>query len=563
MLGKDPRQRTIHTADSSYLGFVGSATFYGLLAQRRQEWFPDEQFAGLYVSDNGRPSVSPNLLATALLLQTYDGVSDEEAIQRSRYDLRWLVALGRELGETPFAKSTLQRFRSLLILHQEYLQLFQASLRLAHAQGLIGQRKLKLVLDTTPVFGRGAVKDTYNLLADGIKQLSRALARATGQSHHRFWKALGMSRYYGSSIKGESDVDWSDEASIRQFLTGLVADADQLLALTRTVRAALDADSDADQKLAAAAELLCALLLQDVERKDDGASEIKRGVAKDRILSVTDPEMRHGHKSAKHHFDGHKAAIAVDAESQVITDVQVLPGNAPHHTAALGMVEQSEANTGCEVEKTIGDCAYGDGKTRQAFDEAGRELVARVPKTPRTVHTPKAAFIIDLERKTVTCPQGHTTQTVREVNKKGTVYPFPAEVCTACPVRAQCMKNPDHGRTINVHPQEHHYQKARAYQKTDAFTEDIQARQTVEHRIARLMQLKMRKSKFFGRAKALFQLAMAATVANITLTFKISRKTSKKTRKPTSFSLLTHLVTVYNYLRCVKFTPRPYYAMAA
>jgi hypothetical protein len=561
MLGKEPRQRTIYTADSSYLEFVGPQTFYGLLAEHRQEWFPDEQFAGLYVEDNGRPSVSPNLLATTVLLQTYDGVSDAEAIQRSRYDLRWLVALGREIGETPFAKSTLQRFRSLLILHEEYRQLFQVSLRSALDQGLIGKGKLKLALDTTPVFGRGAVKDTYNLLADGIKQLSRELAHAARQSHRGLLKELGMLRYLGSSIKGESDVDWSDEASIRQFLTGIVADADQLLALTRTVREGLDDGSETDQKLVAASEILRALLLQDVERKDDGTSAIKRGVAKDRIVSVTDPEMRHGHKSASHHYDGHKAAIAVDAESQVITAVQILPGNAHDHTGALEMVAQSEQNTGCDVAKTIGDCAYGDHQTRQRFTEAGRELIARVPKPPNTGFYVKSDFVIDLETSTITCPEGHTTTHFETVTKEGKLFQFPKDVCAACPVRTRCVKSPTHGRTIFVHRQEDQTQKARAYQKTDAFTEDIQTRQVVEHRIARLMQLNMRKSKFYGRAKTLFQLVMAATVANFTRIFQVTRKTGQK-RQPLSLAaLITTMATALIYRRRAQVTPPPRYAM--
>jgi hypothetical protein len=65
------------------------------------------------------PSVPPSLLATALVLQTYDSVSDEEAKQRADYDLRWKVALGLEVETRPFAKSTLQEFRAQLILHDQ------------------------------------------------------------------------------------------------------------------------------------------------------------------------------------------------------------------------------------------------------------------------------------------------------------------------------------------------------------------------------------------------------------------------------------------------------------
>jgi hypothetical protein len=118
MLGKRGPQRGLFEADTTYGAFVGRDSFDGWLASQRGELFRDEAFAGLYVLDNGRPSVPPSLLAVALVLQTYDGVSDAEAKQRADYDLRWKVALGVELDARPFAKSTLQEFRAQWILRQ-------------------------------------------------------------------------------------------------------------------------------------------------------------------------------------------------------------------------------------------------------------------------------------------------------------------------------------------------------------------------------------------------------------------------------------------------------------
>ena len=80
---------------------------------------------------------------------------------------------------------------------------------------------------------------------------------------------------------------------------------------------------------------------------DDGVS-LKDGVSKDRMPSVHDPEMRHGHKSSRRRFNGHKAAIVVDTDSQLITAVDVLPGNAPDNLGALELVDQSEASTGSD-----------------------------------------------------------------------------------------------------------------------------------------------------------------------------------------------------------------------
>ena len=107
MLGKRSAQRGLFETDNLYLDHVGQDSFYGFLASQRDQIFDDEDFADLYCLDNGRDSVPPSLLATVLLLQTYDGVSDQEAKERADFDLRWKVALGLEIEERPFAKSTL------------------------------------------------------------------------------------------------------------------------------------------------------------------------------------------------------------------------------------------------------------------------------------------------------------------------------------------------------------------------------------------------------------------------------------------------------------------------
>src|SRR3954465_7592098 len=135
MLGKRGSQRGLFEADTAYGAFVGRDSFYGWLASQRGELFRDEAFARLYVLTNGRPSVPPSLLAVALVLQTYDGVSDAEAKQRADYALRWKVALGVELDARPFAKSTLQEFRAQLIVHQEQAAIFRASLEAAKRRG--------------------------------------------------------------------------------------------------------------------------------------------------------------------------------------------------------------------------------------------------------------------------------------------------------------------------------------------------------------------------------------------------------------------------------------------
>jgi transposase len=518
MLGKRSAQRGLFEADTQYRDFVGGNSFYAFLANHRGELFRDESFAELYALKRGRPSIPPSLLATALVLQTYDGVSDEEARDRAAYDLRWKVALGIEIDARPFAKSTLQEFRALLILNEEQGTIFQESLELAKRQGYFkGKRKLKLALDTTNILGRGAVKDTYNLLADGIVQVLRVLARQAGEEELGPWADReGWGRYVtGSSLKGEADIDWNDAAARRRFLAEIVTDADRVLELVRTARGQLTAGSPEDRALEEAAGLLARILQQDIERHDDGPM-LKQGVSRDRVVSVHDSEMRHGRKSKRKRFDGHKAQIAVDTETQLITGATALPGNAPDHDEALAMVEATEECTECPVEETMADSAYGDGQTRQAFHDAGRTLIARVPPVTNQGRFPKTMFMIDLEPMSCTCPAQQHTNDFRAASRGGGTFHFESGVCDACPLRTQCVRGRA-GRTVAVHPQEGLLQEARRFQAQPQFGSYRKKRQAVEHRLARLVQLGIRQARYVGLRKTCFQLLMAAAVANLTL----------------------------------------------
>ena len=530
MLGERSDQRGLWEADRLYLDHVGQDTFYGLLASLRGRLFQDADFAEFYCADNGRDSVPPSLLATALLLQSHGKVSDAEAKARADFDIRWKVALGIEVEDRPFAKSTFQVFRAQLILHDRVREVFESSLRLARESGYLKRRSMKVALDTTNILGRGAVRDTYNLLADGIVKLMRALAQVEGISVGKWAKARGYGRYLASSIKGEAAIDWSDKRARTALLAGIVGDADRLLELSRLAQGELAEDSVQRQQIVAGAELLGQLLLQDIERKggdgDDGVS-LKGGVSKDRMMPVHDPEMRHGHKSSRRRFDGHKAAIVVDTDTQLITAVAVLPGNAPDNLGALELVEESEANTGVPVEEAMGDAAYGDGGTRQAFAGAGRKLVARVPGRPDRQRFPKDDFVIDLAAGSCTCPAGQVTHNIvpagRRTDAAGRVhrlraFQFDGSECITCPLRSQCISAKGRkGRWVLIHPQEALLQQARALQQSAGYDEYRARRVVVEHRLARLVHLGIRQARYFGRVKTRFQLYLAATVANLTL----------------------------------------------
>ena len=108
LLGKRKLQTSVFSADSQYLDKVGRNTFYGFLATHSHRIFGDEDYSELYCRDNGRESVPPSLLAVALLLQSYDRVSDQEVVSRATFR----QSLERCLGYRTVRKAFCQEYVS-------------------------------------------------------------------------------------------------------------------------------------------------------------------------------------------------------------------------------------------------------------------------------------------------------------------------------------------------------------------------------------------------------------------------------------------------------------------
>lgn len=522
MLGRLSPQGELYRPDNLYLDHVGANSFYAFMASARDELFKDEDFAGLYQTKSGRPSVPPSQLCVALVLQARDGVSDEEAIHRSAFDLRWKVALALELDDKLCAKSTLQLFRAKLILHEEYQQLFQASIDACLKAGLMKRQKLEVAIDTTPVFGRGAVKDTFNLISDQIRNVVKEVAALKGYELAQLFNDEGLSRHNGeSSFKGQVEIDWSDADAKRALVGQLVADAKVALQLSKTALRGHGGDAEKTRSLRDARDLLADLLLQDIEEEpEDGAGPaIRRGTSKDRVISTTDPEMRHGRKSDSKNFNGYKAAIVAETESGVILATDARAGNVHDSTRAVELVEEATRVSGKELGRVLGDTAYGSTETTRELEGLGAEVIAKAP--PANVKGScftLDAFKVDTKSGIATCPAGKRSIRRDHVTKpEGWRYMFSRIDCAACPIRAKCTTAKVTARTVTVTEHTIELQRRRKKQRTKKFKKAYRRRVVVEHRIGRLAQLGIRQARYFGKAKVAFQVSLLATIANLGL----------------------------------------------
>jgi len=554
MLGKDTGQLALNDVGNLFPHALRPGSFHAQLAEAAPRLFRDEDFAALYADGIGRPSVPPSQLALVVLMQNEAGVSDAEAVERTGCDLRWSAVLRRGAGEALCAKSTLQLFRSQMVVHRAAREILCKSIEEARRAGLLKDKALRVAIDTKPMNGRGAVLDTINLLAQAMRDLVRALSRKARVRPEDWMISHGLSRYADPSVKGSADIDWSDAGARQAFLCEMVAEARRLL----------EEAAGQGEEVLKASRLLSAVLLQDVvegaRAQGEPSAAIRQGTAPGRIPSASDPEQRHGHKSKSKLFTGHKSAVVVEEESAIITAVDVLPGDAGDASRSLELVEQTEENTGLPVEETLGDCAYGGGANRQSFAEDDCTLYAKVPQATEPAGLfPKQAFVLDLDHHGVTCPDGHVCSTYRDERDGGKTFVF-GPVCAGCELRAYCTSSAS-GRSVHVHPQERLLQEARALQETPQGRVMLRGRVVVEHRLARLAQLGIGQARYVGRRKSLYQLTIAAAIANLrrTWNWEAAQIASNETALPSRWvcvALLEALVGVVCAILAGRTAPR-------
>ena len=510
-LGSTPRQADIFRSTAEFCEpRIGAGSIHGLLHRECFSLFPDALFADLF-TDLGRRSIPPMIVAVVMVLQRLEGCSDREAVERFTYDARWKYAAGGLPFDYPgFAHTVLVDMRARLARSEAPNRIFERTLEVARAAGLVGVRR---VLDSTPLYDAVATMDTVTLVRSAI----RGLLAAAAEREDALRRHLRRDDDYRTA--GKPACDYDDRAARELLVDALARDGSALLG-------ALDGERLA-APLGEAAALLATVLGQDLDQAADGRFRIARRVAPDRIISTVDPEARHGHKSSAHGFDGYKGHVALDPDAELITATTVTPGNAGDAAAAAELLAADlpaapERDTSAdepvsdpEPLTVYGDAAYGAGALLATLDAAGATVMCKVqPPVAPEGRFSKADFRIDLAARTVTCPAGETAP-LRPAGRN-TIAAF-GRACAGCPLADRCTTS-SAGRTISVGPHETHLVRARAAQREPAWIADYRAtRPKVERKIGHLMRRRHggRRARVRGRTRVGADFALLGAAVNL------------------------------------------------
>ena len=497
MLGKENRQTSFFDTDFVCAHLIDKKSFYAKMRKFADKIITDDDFADIYCLDNGRSSVPPARLTKVLILETYENLSDREALEMLRFNIKGKYALDVPIEYEGFDRSLLVYFRARLLIDHKEKMIFKKTLQFARKAGLL-KKEIDQVIDSTPMLGAGAVKDTYELLRDGIRKILSSLDKKTKSKMN-----LSLKAYSRGDTKPK--INWDNRKEREELLSLLVSDVKEVLSH-------LDVDKeDIDTQLKDAANLLARIVSQDIEKDKENKPKIKKGVAKDRIISTTDPEMRHGRKSRSGKFNGYKTHLTKDVSSEIITNIDVSSGNCPDQEMAESLIDAAKEEFKVKTRSLTGDGAYSSPDTQKKMSHREIELISKVPVAKNSGKLSKEEFSIDLEEEKVVCPEGETTK----------IFIFPKETCQLCSRKNECTNAKNTGRTITVGPNEEYLQKMRARQKTEEFKEIYNKRRPpIERKIAELIYHGLRKTRYIGKRKSRLQALFTAAAVNLKRIFK-------------------------------------------
>ena len=373
-------------------------------------------------------------------------------------------------------------------------RLFDVVLEAAKRNGMVGSRR---VLDSTPLYDAVATMDTITLIRSAIRGLLAVADSDLGQELRAVFTAGDD---YSTTAKPQ--IDWDDAEARAVLIDSRARDGFRCLEVL--------VDRPLSWLVADAGELLGTVLGQDIETGPDAGLGIRWGVARDRVISTVDRDTRHGHKTQARGFHGYKGHVAVDPDSEIITDTIVTPGNAGDASVAKDLItdltnndnpadadsdsDSSDGDAGGvaaeaepDAKKVYGDAAYGTGEFQQHLNnhgiESGCGTQTPAPR-PGGLFT-KDHFDIDLDNDTVTCPAGETADIAR--NEAGDGIAQFAQACDGCVFRENCTTSRA-GRTINVGRHEAALSEARQQQANPDWKEDYRkTRPKIERKLAHLM----------------------------------------------------------------------------
>jgi len=524
----DPRQDGFISSEMVYSSVISERHILVRIENAIDFTFIDEMLKDTYSPDNGRPTTNyPSRMLKALWLETFYNLSDRDVADRANVDLAIKWFLGYNINEKPFEFSALSGFRDRLGEEGCKEAFFRINEQIQDA-GFINPGQSQTI-DATHVLSKTAHLTPMKMIYRGIMKLLQEVRRLSPELEIEIRKEVG---FEGDITEIPKEYGMSDAERLDR-LTRLVLLAE---ALTKSIDVRLIEIPDGDRKtgVGSTVEVIRRIISEQTveETSENGKTKRterkKKDKPKDRIANPIDPDARHGHKTSKKPFLGYKVSLTQN-EDEIVTNVEVDPGNMVDGEAQIPMTDELEERQGKRPKKMIGDKAYGDGEVRHEQKENGTQVSAPLKKPfNRTGKLPSSEFNYDPKTGEVTCPNGKTARRVGyNKTNHSTMYQFSPDDCGTCPMKDRCT-NAD-ARHINISDYITDFREAADYNKTEEYKLDMKRRSGHERKNAEMKKKHgMERARYWGIPKVRIQAYMTAMVVNVKRFVKLLSKVNEK-----------------------------------
>jgi transposase len=448
-----------------------------------------------YSPREGRPALDPVLMLKLDLLGIHYRMSDRELMRQAQVNIAYRLFLNIGCETTLPHHTSMTYFRDRV--DASTLQtIFHEVLGQARESGLVKDRlRLK---DATHIIANIAVPSTIRLVAETRDHLLDAVEPFARDQVKVEWDQADI-------LSSGDDVP-DEERLVRRVhhLRSILSWADEV----PNSAAFLAGNATVQQKLLAALELAHKVL---ADREDPRA--------KDKVISVVDPDARCGKHGG--FFDGYVTDVTMDADSELITSINVMAANGDEGGDAAYLIRQEEEAHGNDVQAiSIDGAGYRGSVLRELTDPEGLNLEVFTPPTERIsllVFTPDQ-FTRSDDGKTLTCPAGQTTNTY-ERNKHDTGFKFrySKKQCGGCVLRDKCLENPkSKSRTVTKNDYEAEYKAAQAKARTVEYQKVRKEHPAIERKLCELVRPHaLRHARYRGLSKVLRQALVTAVAVNM------------------------------------------------
>lgn len=503
-------------------------------------FFTDDQFAQMYPAD-GQPAYAPWRLALVSVMQFAENLTDRQTADAVRARIDWKYALSLELTDEGFDFSVLSEFRQRLLDHEAGTQLLNQMLSQFQEMGLLNSSKQRT--DSTHVVG--AVRDLNRTEFVG-RTLQQALDAITtlAPAWIQEWVSPDWFQRYSQPM---SEYRLPQKQIERDKL--VVQMGEDGMALLNTIY--FDSRTPDYLRELEAIETLRRVWLQQYVMMDDVLRFRERGempASADLYQSPFDLDVRFSRKRNRTWlgYKVHVTETCAEDSPNLITNVRVVNATQQDYDA-VEPIHESLQERDLLMDEHLVDRGYTSAPLLyDSQEDFGVELFGPVVEKQVWQHKTgydASAFTIDWDARTVTCPEGHTSNpwTMRDHRRDHqlTRVKFKRVECEPCPVHDLCTKH--HRRTLSFHEQPVYekVQQRKTDQHTDDWKQEYGKRSGIEGTISQcVFALGARRSRYRGQDKTELQFVFTAAAINLTRVLNWQNEVPRSKTQITRFGRL-------------------------